>query len=86
MEKNINLINDECEYTLNAKLVAINEEKKMELFEDESGIENNGCNTHQLKAFFPEFDFDFYKEYFVKINDVFFNGDTLDDYINQNME
>lgn len=86
MEQDVNLINDECEYTLKAKLVAINEEKKMELFEDESGIENDGCNTHQLKAFFPEFDFDFYKQYFVKINDIFFNGDALDEYINQNME
>lgn len=86
MEKNINMINDECEYTLNAKLVAINEEKKMELFEDESGIENNGCNTHQLKAFFSDYQYDFYKQYFIRINGEFYDGDEFERYIYDHIE
>ena len=86
MEKNINLINDECEYSLDLKLIAINENKKAKLFEDNSGIENNGCNTQQLKAFFPEIEFDFYKQYFIEIDNKFLAGDDLDEYISQNME
>ena len=43
------------------KVVAVNEEHNAILFEDNSGIENNGCNTLMLKEFFPDYQYDFYK-------------------------
>ena len=86
MKQDVNLIDYECEYALDLKLIAINENKKALLFEDNSGVENNGCNTRQLEIFFPEIDFDIYKQYFIQIDDEFLTGDKLDEYINQNME
>lgn len=86
MEQDVKLINDECEYSLDLKLIATNENKKALLFEDNSGIENNGCSIQQLKVFFPEIKFDFYKQYFIEIDNKFLAGDDLDEYINQNME
>lgn len=86
MEQDVNLINDKCEYSLDFKLLATNENKKAKLFEDNSGIENNGCSIQQLKAFFPEIEFDFHKQYFIEIDNKFLAGDDLDEYINQNIE
>ena len=86
MENTKDLMTEECGYVLNLKLIAINEEKNAILFEDSSGIENNGCNKHHLKMFFPEIDFDFYKQYFIKIDNVFYTGDNLDDYLNNDMK
>lgn len=63
------------------KVVAVNEEHNAILFEDNSGIENNGCTTQQLKIFFPEIDFDISKQYFIQIDDEFYHADNLEDYI-----
>lgn len=66
---------------LDLKVVAVNVELDAILYEDSSGIEADGCNHTQLKHFFPDYQFDFYKQYFIKINDVFYHGDTLEDVI-----
>ena len=68
------------------KVVAVNDEHNAILFEDNSGIENNGCNTLMLKEFFPDYKYDFYKQYFIQIDDEFYHGDNLEDYIGNYLE
>ena len=66
---------------LKLKVVAVNNEHNAILFEDNSGIENNGCNTLMLKEIFPDYQYDFSKQYFIQIDDKFYHGDNLEDYI-----
>lgn len=66
---------------LKLKVVAVNNEHNAILYEEHSGVECNGCNPLMLKEFFPDYQYDFYKEYFIRINGEFYDGDNLEDYI-----
>ena len=59
--------------------VAYNSDINAILLEDDSGFEADGCNINYLSELFPDYDFDFYKNYFVIINDEFYHGDTFEE-------
>ena len=71
---------------LKLKVVAVNNEHNAILYEEYSGIEGNGCNTLMLKEFFPNYQYDFYKQYFIRINGEFYDGDEFERYIYDHIE
>lgn len=71
---------------LQLKVVAVNNEHNAILYEEHSGVVCNGCNTLMLKEFFPDYQYDFYKEYFIRINGEFYDGDEFERYIYDHIE
>jgi hypothetical protein len=71
---------------LKLKVVAVNNEHNAILYEEYGGIEGNGCNTLMLKEFFPDYQYDFYKQYFIRINGKFYDGDEFERYIYDHIE
>ena len=71
---------------LQLKVVAVNNEHNAILYEEHSGAVCNGCNTLMLKEFFPDYQYDFYKEYFIRINGEFYDGDEFERYIYDHIE
>jgi hypothetical protein len=88
-----NILNEYVENTVkineaacNIKAVAYNPDKNAILFEDNSGFEADGCNVNYLKEYFPDYNFDFYKNYFIQIDDEFYHGDTFEEIYWENKE
>jgi len=47
----------------------------------ESSYAVNGCPVEVLKEYFPDFIFDYNKEYLIEIDNVLYDGDTLKEYV-----
>ena len=72
--------------SLELKAVAVNNEHNAILYEEASGVECNGCNTLMLKEIFPDYQYDFYKQYLIRINGEFYDGDEFEQYIYDHIE
>lgn len=73
------------EHECTCQLVEVARRENMVLYEDNSGLENDGCSIAMLKEFFPEYSYEFNKMYFIEIDGQFYHGDTLEDYIFNNV-
>ncbi|MBQ5701700.1 MAG: hypothetical protein IIV68_06215 [Alistipes sp.] len=60
------------------KVVAVNDEMNAILYEDSSIIQMDGCDPFQVEFFFPDFQYDHYKQYYIMINDVLYDGKALE--------
>lgn len=68
------------------QLIEVDRKKNLVLYEDNSGMENDGCSIPMLKDFFPEYPFDYNKMYFIEIENELYHGDTLETYVYENTE
>lgn len=76
------MMENEC----TCQLIEVDRKENLVLYEDNSGLENDGCNIAMLKDFFPDYPYDDNKMYFIEIENNFYHGDTLENYVYDNMK
>jgi len=70
-------MHNDFEYEEEPTIVEVLRTKRAILYE--SVYESNGCPIEVLKDFFPDYNYDIYKEYLIEFDGKLYDGDTLKD-------